>query len=757
MTVDPATVRFQYQYQGQTYYFCAAGCRDRFQRDPEHYLHRQGKPKVEPTPGAEFYTCPMHPEVQSPEPVPCPKCGMALEPVLVTANEPPNLELLEMGRRFWVSLGFAVPLVVLAMGRMVLPETWADDWVHRLGPWLEMVLATPVVLWCGWPLLTRGWTALSHRQPNMFTLIAVGTGTAYVYSVAATLVPWAFPASFRLHGGQVGVYFETAAAIVTLVLMGQVVELRARSRTGAAIRALLQLAPKQARRIEPDGRESDVPLEVVKPGDRLRVRPGEKVPVDGLVLTGTSSVDESMISGESVPVEKQPGDRLIGATLNGAGSLLMEAQRVGQETMLAQIVRMVVQAQRSRAPIQHVADLVAGWFVPAVFLAAAMTFIVWASIGPPPRLAHAVLSSVAVLIIACPCALGLATPMSIMVGMGRGARLGVLVKEAQVLELLERVDTLVIDKTGTLTAGRPSLVAVEPLGNRDPQELLRLAASVEMGSEHPLAAAILAGAQSQGLAPAHASEFRSLTGRGVLGQAGPHRVAIGNQAFLEDLEVNSAALSLPAEIHQRHGESVLFIAVDGQPAGLLAVADLLKPSAGEAIESLRREGIEVVMLTGDSLATAAAVAGTLGIKRFEAQVLPEQKVEVVNRLKAEGRVVAMAGDGINDAPALAAADVGIAMGTGTDVAMQAAGVTLLRGDLRGIVRARHLSRATMHNIRQNLFFAFAYNGLGIPIAAGILYPVFGMLLSPMIAAAAMSLSSASVVGNALRLARQKLG
>jgi len=758
MTVDPATARFQYEYQGQTHYFCAAGCRERFRQQPQRYLKRDDKPpEPEAVPGASSYTCPMHPEVQSPVPSACPKCGMALEPVLMTAEEPPNPELLDMGRRFRIALGFTLPLLVLAMGRMMLPESLRQGLVEHWGPWLEMLLATPVVLWCGWPLLERAWASVVHRQWNMFTLIGVGTGTAYVHSVAATLMPGIFPDSFRSHGGQVDVYFEAAASIITLVLMGQVLELRARARTGAAIRALLQLAPKQARRIEHDGREDDVPLESVQPGDRLRVRPGEKVPVDGVVLEGTGFVDESMISGESAPVEKRTGDRLIGATVNGTGSLVMEARHVGSQTVLAQIVAMVAQAQRSRAPIQRVADVVAGWFVPAVFAASVVTFVAWAWLGPSPRLAYALINAVAVLIIACPCALGLATPMSIMVGVGRGARLGVLVKDAQVLELLEKIDTLVIDKTGTLTEGRPRLTAVEPLGGFDPDELLRLAACVELPSEHPVGAAIVEGARAKGLVPEAALGFQSFTGRGVQGQVGPHRVAIGNRALLEESGVDGTALDDRAAGLREAGQTVLLAAVDGRPAGVLAVADPIKASAAEALKTLRREGIEVVMLTGDNRATAAAVAATLGIERFEAQVLPGRKVDVVNRLKAEGRRVAMAGDGINDAPALAAASVGIAMGTGTDVAMQTAGVTLVHGDLGGIVRARQLSRATMRNIRQNLFFAFGYNALGVPIAAGVLYPVFGLLLSPMIAAAAMSFSSVSVVSNALRLGWQKLG
>jgi Cu+-exporting ATPase len=701
------------------------------------------------------YTCPMHPQIVRDQPGECPICGMALEPMTVTLEEEENPELLDMTRRFWVSVALAVPLVILAMGGFV---GLSFDWLAtpRTLSWLELVLATPVVLWGGWPFFVRGWQSIVNRSLNMFTLIALGTGVAYCYSVVATVAPGIFPASFRGAHGEVAIYFEAAAVIVTLVLLGQVMELRARSRTGAAIRALLGLAPKTARRLNPDGTESDVPLEQVQVGDRLRVRPGEKVPVDGVVVEGESAVDESMISGEPMPVVKQSGDKVIGATVNGTGGLVVEAQRVGSDTLLSQIVQMVAAAQRSRAPIQKLADVVAGYFVPLVVVAAIITFIVWALVGPAPAMAYALINAVAVLIIACPCALGLATPMSIMTATGKGATFGVLFKDAEAIEIMREVDTLVVDKTGTLTEGKPRLVGVETTGAMAESELLRLAATLERGSEHPLAAAIVAGAQERGVALGETTSFDSLTGKGVTGQVDGRRVALGNARLLETLGVDAGALAERAERLRRDGQTVMFVAVDGQAAGIVAVADPIKETTPAAIEALHKEGVRIVMLTGDSETTAKAVAARLGLDEVVAGVLPDQKADTVKRLQGEGRIVGMAGDGINDAPALAQAQVGIAMGTGTDVAMESAGVTLVKGDLRGIVRARRLSRATMRNIRQNLFFAFIYNGVGVPIAAGVLYPAFGILLSPMIAAAAMSFSSVSVISNALRLNRVEL-
>lgn len=696
------------------------------------------------------YTCPMHPQIVQDRPGTCPICGMALEPRAIIAAEEVSPELVDMSRRFWWSLALTVPLFLAAMSDLIPGHPLA----HLLGawlPWLQLILATPVVLWGGWPFFVRGWLSIVRRQLNMFTLIAIGTATAYVYSVIATVFPGLFPASFRMEGGAVGVYYEAAAVIVTLVLLGQVLELRARSRTGSALRALLGLAPKTARVIRHDGREEDILLSDVQPGDQLRVRPGEKVPVDGIVLEGASYVDESMISGEPVPIEKKAGERVIGATVNGTGSFVMRAERVGSETVLAQIVRMVSEAQRSRAPIQRLADVVSGYFVPAVVVIALVAFIVWAMIGPEPRLAYALVNAVAVLIIACPCALGLATPMSIMVGTGRGATAGVLVKNAEVLEILEKVDTLIVDKTGTLTEGKPRLNTVLPTEGHDETEFLRLAASLERHSEHPLAMAIVQGAQQRGQELVEPEDFQSLTGRGVRGSVDGHAVAIGNRQLLADEGVQVGGLESEADRLRHDGQTVMFVAIDGRPAGLLGVSDPIKASTPEAIELLRAEGVQVVIVTGDNRATAETVARKLGIDRIEAEVLPDQKMEIVKRIKADGHSVAMAGDGINDAPALAQADVGIAMGTGTDVAMESAGVTLVHGDLRGIARARRLSRGTMRNIRQNLFFAFIYNAVGVPIAAGVLYPVFGLLLSPMIAAAAMSLSSVSVVANALRL------
>jgi Cu+-exporting ATPase len=676
---------------------------------------------------------------------------MALEPRTVTAEEPDNAELRDMTRRLWVSAILTTPLFLLTMGTMLVGHE-ATAWIRPgLLAWIELALATPVVLWGGWPFFERMWASFGSRNLNMFTLIGIGTGTAYGYSVVATLFPGVFPASLRGHDGEVGRYFEAAAVITALVLLGQVLELRARSRTGGAIRALLGLAPKTARLIGADGGESDVPLDRVQPGDRLRVRPGEKVPVDGVVIEGRSSIDESMISGEPVPVEKGSGDRVTGATLNGTGALVIRADRVGADTLLAQIVRMVGEAQRSRAPIQRLADRMSSYFVPAVIAIAAISFLVWSLVGPEPRLAHGLVAAVSVLIIACPCALGLATPMSIMVGVGRGAGLGVLIRDAEALEAFEKVDTLVVDKTGTLTEGRPSLAGVEVAAGWLEAEVLRLGASLEQGSEHPLAAAIVAGARARGLALEPALGFESVTGKGVVGTVVGRKVLLGNRSLLDGAGIDASALVERAESLRADGQTVMFVAIDGRLAGLIGAADPIKTSSAEALRRLQEEGVRVVMATGDSRTTAAAVARKLGLAAFEAEVLPASKVDVVKRLQAEGRVVAMAGDGINDAPALAQAHVGIAMGTGTDVAMESAGVTLLRGDLRGIARARQLSRATMRNIRQNLFFAFAYNALGVPLAAGVLYPLFGLLLSPMIAAAAMSLSSVSVIGNALRL------
>ncbi|HYK02111.1 MAG TPA: heavy metal translocating P-type ATPase [Thermoanaerobaculia bacterium] len=755
MTVDPAHAAGSSEYHGTTYYFCSPHCKTKFDSNPQAYLGEQ-QPEQAPAPAGTMYVCPMHPEVRQDHPGACPKCGMALEPETVTLEEEANPELEDMTRRFRVSAALTVPLVIFAMLRH-LPA--AHDLLgHTLlawAPWLELALATPVVLWGGWPFFQRAWASLVNRHLNMFTLIGLGVAVAYLYSLVATLVPKAFPLSFRDAMGHVGVYYEAAAAIVTLVLLGQVMELRARSRTGAAIRALLGLAPKTARRVTDHG-EHDVPLEQVHPGDLLRVRPGEKIPVDGVVVEGTTNVDESMVTGEPLPVEKTSGDRLIGATVNATGSVLMRAERVGADTLLSQIVNMVAQAQRSRAPIQKLADKVSAWFVPTVIAAALLTFAVWALVGPQPRFVFAIVNAVAVLIIACPCALGLATPMSVMVAAGKGATAGVLFRNAEAIEVLRSVDTLVVDKTGTLTLGKPSLAAVVALEGFDENELLRLAASVERASEHPLAAAIVAGAEQRGLAIPKAQHFESITGKGVYGAAEGRRVALGNRALLQEMHVGADDLLERAEKLRADGQTVMFIVVNGKPAGLLGVADPVKETTPEAIRELHAAGLRIVMLTGDSRTTANAVAQKLGIDEVIAEVLPGEKADAVKRLQQQGRIVAMAGDGINDAPALAAAEVGIAMGTGTDVAMESAGVTLVKGDLRGIVRARRLSNATMANIRQNLFFAFIYNALGVPIAAGVLYPFLGILLSPMIAAAAMSFSSVSVIANALRLRNAKI-
>jgi len=695
----------------------------------------------------------MHPEIIRDAPGSCPICGMALEPLTITAEEPENEELRDMTRRFWIGVALTIPTLAIGMADLIPGRPIERVLSPAAATWAQLVLATPVVLWGGWPFFERGWLSVVNRSLNMFTLIALGVGVAYVYSVIATVAPGLFPPSFRNESGTVGVYFEAAAVIVTLVLLGQVMELRARSHTGAAIRALLGLAPKTARRIREGAKEEDVPLEHVHPGDLLRVRPGEKVPVDGVVVEGKSSVDESMVTGESIPVEKGPNAHVIGATINGTGSFIMRAERVGSDTLLAQIVNMVARAQRSRAPIQRLADVVSGYFVPIVMAIAIVTAIVWAVIGPDPRMAHAIVNAVAVLIIACPCALGLATPMSIMVATGKGATVGVLFRDAEAIEVMRKVDTLVVDKTGTLTVGKPQLMSMRTTAGWHESQLLPFAATLEAASEHPLAAAIVQGAIERGISPAKTEQFESVTGKGVKGRVGGQAVALGNRRLMEDEGIPTTELATAAEELRKQGQTVMFVAVDGRTVGLIGVADPLKETTVEASRQLHGEGIRLVMLTGDNRTTAEAVARQLGIDDVIAEVLPDQKAEVVQRLQQEGRFVAMAGDGINDAPALAQAHVGIAMGTGTDVAMESAGVTLVKGDLRGIVRARRLSRATMGNIKQNLFFAFVYNSLGVPIAAGVLYPFFGLLLSPMIAAAAMSFSSVSVIANALRLRR----
>ncbi len=756
MTISTADAVGSVEHAGQTYYFCHQSCVTEFQADPGRFLDpsRVEAGAMPANPDAE-YTCPMHPEVRQIGPGPCPICGMALEPLTLTLEEGPSHELIDMTRRFRWSLGFVTPILVLMVSD-VLP----DRPLHHLlplgtMPWVELSLATPVVLWGGWPFFERGWASVLSRHLNMFTLIAIGVGAAYGFSVVATIAPGVFPASLWVDG-QVALYFEPAAVIVTLVLLGQVLELGARGRTSAAIRNLLGLAPKTARRVEPDGSERDVPLEHLRVGDRLRVRPGDRVPVDGVVVDGRSSVDESMVTGEPIPVEKDERALVTGGTINGTGTFVMETRRVGRDTLLAQIVRMVSEAQRSRAPIQRLADSVSAVFVPAVLAVAVATAVAWSVYGPEPRLIHALVNAVAVLIIACPCALGLATPMSIMVGMGRGAESGVLIRNGEALEALEKITTLVIDKTGTLTEGRPTLVGIEPQTWIEQSTLLQLVASVEQVSEHPLAEAIVAGARSRGVRLAPVGEFNSVTGQGVVGGVEGRTVVVGNAQHLEGLGMDLGTMKARAEVLRRDGQSVVFVAVDGRPAGLVSVADPIKPSARAAVDELRRDGLTLVMLTGDNRTTADAVARAVGIDRVEADVLPDRKAEIVKRLQSEGHRVAMAGDGINDAPALAQADVGIAMGTGTDVAIESAGVTLVKGDLRGIIGARRLSRATLRNIRQNLFFAFVYNLLGVPVAAGVLYPVFGLLLSPMIASAAMTFSSVSVIGNALRLRRVRL-
>lgn len=754
MIVDPANTAHHAIHAGHDYHFCSAGCRSKFVTDPQRYLEPRAHEPVDASTDTTW-TCPMHPEVRQDHPGPCPICGMALEPMTVTADAGPSEELIDMTRRFWIALALTIPVFLLEMGGHLMPA------IHRLvspalSGWIQMGLATPVVLWAGWPFFARGWASIRSRHLNMFTLIAMGTGVAWAYSMVATLAPSNFPAAFRGMDGAVAVYFEAAAVITVLVLLGQVLELRARERTSGAIKALLNLAPKTARRIADDGGEEEVSLDLIAVGDRLRVRPGEKVPVDSRVLDGRSALDESMVTGESMPVTKAAGDTVIGGTLNQSGALVIEAEKVGRDTMLARIVQMVAEAQRSRAPIQRLADQVAGWFVPAVLLIAAAAFVIWSAWGPEPRLAHGLIAAVAVLIIACPCALGLATPMSIMVGVGRGAGLGVLIKNAEALERLEKIDTLIVDKTGTLTEGRPTVTSIIPGAGHDPDELLRLAAGVERASEHPLALAIVAAAEGKGLNIPGVSDFDSPTGKGAIGTVEGKRILLGNARFLEDHGVAVEPLADEADGLRKNGATGIFMSVDGAAVGAFGIADAVKPTTAEALGALQAEGITVVMLTGDNRTTAGAVARQLGIDTVEAEVLPDQKSAVVERLKREGKIVAMAGDGVNDAPALAAADVGIAMGSGTDVAIESAGVTLLKGDLTGIVRARRLSEATMANIRQNLFFAFVYNAAGVPIAAGLLYPLFGILLSPVIAAAAMALSSVSVVGNALRLNRVRL-
>jgi P-type Cu+ transporter len=746
MTVDPHTAKHRAEHCGHSYYFCCGGCRAKFVADPQKYL---GKRQPEAVPEGTVYTCPMHPEVRQVGPGACPICGMALEPEIASGETGPNFELVDMTRRFWIGLVLTLPVFILDMGAHIAgAHNWADP---TLSNYVQFAFATPVVLWAGWPFFVRGWRSLVTRNLNMFTLIAMGTGVAYGYSLAATFVPGIFPEAFRGHGGAPATYFEAASVITVLVLMGQVLELRARESTSGAIRALLDLAPKTARRITDERGDEEISLDLVQVGDRLRVRPGDKVPVDGIVLEGRSAVDESMVTGESMPVTKETDSRVIAGTLNTSGGFVMRADKVGRDTLLSQIVQMVAGAQRSRAPIQRIADQVSAWFVPAVIAVALLAFVAWAIFGPEPRFAYGLVAAVSVLIIACPCALGLATPMSIMVGVGRGARAGVLIKNAEALERMEKVDTLVVDKTGTLTEGKPRVVAVAPALGFDEAQVLKLAASVERGSEHPLAAAIVAAAAERKLELLPVRDFDAPAGKGVTGVAESRRLVLGNAQFLDQMKIDTSAFLPEAERLRSDGATAVFLAVDGNSAGIIAIADPIKKTTPDALRALAADSIRVVMLTGDNRTTAQAVARQLGIAEVEADVLPGQKGDVVENLRRHGRVVAMAGDGVNDAPALATAEVGIAMGTGSDVAIEAAGVTLLQGDLTGIVKARALSAAVMRNIRQNLFFAFVYNALGVPVAAGVLYPIFGLLLSPMIAAAAMALSSVSVVANALRL------
>ena len=756
MTVDPAKTPHHAEHRGSAFHFCSAGCKSKFEGNPDKFLKAEAPPPTAAQKAAT-YTCPMHPEIRQQGPGNCPICGMALEPLEITAEAVPNEELADMTRRFWVGLALTLPIFVLEMGSHIPGLSLHHLVPPRVSVWIQFLLGTPVVLWAGWPFFVRGWQSFKNRSLNMFSLIALGTGAAFLYSLVATFAPALFPAGFRGMDGTVAVYFEAAAVITVLVLLGQVLELRAREQTGGAIRALLNMAPKTARRLKENGEDEEVPLAEVHVGDRLRVRPGESVPVDGEVLEGGGAVDESMVTGESLPVEKAPGAKVIGGTVNGTGALVMRADKIGSDTMLSRIVAMVAEAQRSRAPIQRMADTVAGWFVPAVIAVAALAFVAWAVWGPSPALSYGMIAAVSVLIIACPCALGLATPMSIMVGVGKGASAGVLIKNAEALEHMEKVDTLVVDKTGTLTEGKPKVVAVVAAAGLTEAEVLPLAASLERSSEHPLAAAVVAAAKERGMSFVEPGDFASVTGKGVTGTVGGRRVALGNARLMQELGVDMGGLAARADELRREGGTALFLAVDGGPGGVIAVADPVKQSTPAALESLRAEGIHIIMLTGDNRTTAEAVARRLGIDDFQGDVLPEDKHRIVRELRAKGKVVAMAGDGVNDAPALAEADVGIAMGTGTDVAMQSAGVTLVKGDLAGIARARLLSRATMRNIRQNLFFAFIYNAAGVPIAAGVLYPVFGLLLSPVIAAAAMALSSVSVVGNALRLRAARIG
>ena len=753
MTVDPDTTAHHATHAGADYHFCSAGCRTKFQADPEKYLSRD-RAEEPPAPAGTIYTCPMHPEIRQVGPGSCPICGMALEPETVTADSGPNPELANMTRRFWIAVALSLPVFALEMGSHLFN-------LHALMPgqmsnWVQFALATPVVLWAGWPFFERGWASLKTRNLNMFTLIAMGVGVAWTYSVVAVAAPGVFPAAFRSMDGSVPVYFEAAAVITALVLLGQVLELGARERTSGALKALLDMAPKTARRIRPDGTDEEATLDLIVVGDRLRVRPGEKVPVDGEIIEGRAALDESMVTGESMPVTRTVGEVVIGGAINKTGSFVMRADKVGADTLLSQIVQMVAQAQRSRAPIQRLADQVSGWFVPAVILVAALAFVTWAVVGPDPRFSYALVAAVSVLIIACPCALGLATPISIMVGVGRGAQAGVLIKNAEALERFEKVDTLVVDKTGTLTEGRPAVTALQPVAGVDRLELLRLAASLERGSEHPLADAILRAAKDENVILAEAADFDSPVGRGVVGVVDGRKIAIGSRSFVQEQGADIAPLEADADTLRRQGATVVFVALDGALGGLIGIADPIKANAGATIDELKAAGLRIVMMTGDNETTARAVADRLGISEVAAEVLPQDKASVVQRLRGEGRVVAMAGDGVNDAPALAAADVGIAMGAGADVAIESAGVTLLRDDLTGILKARTLSRAVMRNIRQNLVFAFVYNVGGVPIAAGVLYPIFGLLLSPAIAAAAMALSSVSVIGNALRLRAVKL-